>query len=211
VDTPDTPGEPIATAAPTAEGQALEHVIAVRVREYRQAAKLSIGEMALRVGISKAMLSKIENAQTACSLTTLARLARGLEVPVTSLLRGQDDEREAAYVQAGRGARIVRRGSRLGYDYTLLGGLRGTHKRMEALLVELTDSSEPFPLFQHAGTELIYMLEGAMVYGHSGASYIMHPGDSLQFDGEGPHGPERVIMLPICFLAVTAYGDSTQR
>jgi transcriptional regulator with XRE-family HTH domain len=192
---------------PLDDDQALEQIIAVRVREQRHALGLSIGDMAARVGISKAMLSKIENAQTACSLTTLSRLARGLEVPVTALFRGLDDEREAVFVEAGHGARIVRRGSRVGHDYTLLGGLRGPHKRMEALLVELTDSSEVFPLFQHSGTELIYMLEGVMVYGHGGARYTMRPGDALQFDGEGAHGPDQLLKLPIRFLSVTAYGE----
>ena len=193
---------------PAEDDQALEKIIAVRVREHRHAAGLSIGDMAARVGISKAMLSKIENAQTACSLTTLSRLARGLEVPVTALFRGLDEEREAVYVPAGQGGRIVRRGSRVGHDYTLLGGLRGPHKRMEALLVELTESSEVFPLFQHSGTELIYMLEGVMVYGHGAARYTMRPGDALQFDGEGAHGPDRLIELPIRFLSITAYGDA---
>src|SRR5580698_3266234 len=94
---------------PLDDDQALEQIIAVRVREQRHALGLSIGDMAVRVGISKAMLSKIENAQTACSLTTLSRLARGLEVPVTALFRGLDDEREAVFVEAGHGARIVRR------------------------------------------------------------------------------------------------------
>ena len=192
---------------PLDDDQALEQIIAVRVREQRHALGLSIGDMAVRVGISKAMLSKIENAQTACSLTTLSRLARGLEVPVTALFRGLDDERAAVFVEAGHGARIVRRGSRVGHDYTLLGGLRGPHKRMEALLVELTDSSEVFPLFQHSGTELIYMLEGVMVYGHGSARYTMRPGDALQFDGEGAHGPDQLLKLPIRFLSVTAYGE----
>ena len=195
---------------PLDDDQALEQIIAVRVREQRHALGLSIGDMAVRVGISKAMLSKIENAQTACSLTTLSRLARGLEVPVTALFRGLDDEREAVFVEAGHGARIVRRGSRVGHDYTLLGGLRGPHKRMEALLVELTESSEVFPLFQHSGTELIYMLEGVMVYGHGGARYTMRPGDALQFDGEGAHGPDQLLKLPIRFLSVTAYGEATR-
>ncbi|MFJ6894729.1 XRE family transcriptional regulator [Streptomyces sp. NBC_01622] len=192
--------------AADSDDQALERVIAIRAREYRQAAGLSVGEMAQRVGISKAMLSKIENAQTACSLTTLSRLARGLDVPVTALFRGLDDEREAVFVPAGHGARIVRRGTRVGHDYAQLGSLRGAHKRMDALLVTLTESSEVFPLFQHAGTEIIYMLEGVMVYGHGKSSYTLRPGDALQFDGEGPHGPERLVELPIRFLTVTAFG-----
>lgn len=185
----------------------LETVIARQVREYRTAAGLSVAEMATRVGISKAMLSKIENAQTSCSLTTLGRLATGLGVPVTALFRGVDVEREAVFVPAGQGARIARRGSRVGHLYELLGALRGPHKRMEAVLVTLTESSEVFPLFQHPGTELIYMLEGEMVYGHGEAGYTMRPGDALQLDGEGAHGPQQLVDLPIRFLSVTAYGD----
>ncbi|MGW0708382.1 helix-turn-helix domain-containing protein [Streptomyces sp. NPDC002643] len=185
----------------------LEVVIGRQVREYRTAAGLSVAEMAARVGISKAMLSKIENAQTSCSLTTLGRLATGLGVPVTALFRGVDADREAVFVPAGQGARIARRGSRVGHLYQLLGALRGPHKRMEAVLVTLTEQSEVFPLFQHPGTELLYMLEGEMVYGHGEASYTMRPGDALQLDGEGTHGPQELVELPIRFLSVTAYGD----
>jgi transcriptional regulator with XRE-family HTH domain len=184
----------------------LERSIAAQVRAHRVAAGLSVGEMAARVGISKAMLSKIENAQTSCSLTTLGRLANGLEVPVTALFRGVDTDREAVFVPAGHGAQIIRRGSRQGHLYELLGALRGPHKRMEAVLVTLTEASEVFPLFQHPGTEILYMLEGEMVYGHGDAQYTLRPGDALQFDGEGPHGPEALTQLPARFLAVTAYG-----
>ncbi|WP_059044227.1 helix-turn-helix domain-containing protein [Streptomyces acidiscabies] len=190
-----------------AQALGLEAVIGRQVREYRTAAGLSIAEMAARVGLSKAMLSKIENAQTSCSLTTLGRLANGLGIPVTALFRGLDADREAVYVPAGHGARIVRRGSRVGHLYELLGALRGPHKRMEAVLVTLTEQSEVFPLFQHPGTELLYMLEGEMVYGHGESAYTLRPGDALQLDGEGPHGPQELVTLPIRFLSVTAFGD----
>ena len=194
-------------SGPAAEHQTgdLEAAIARQVRTYRLAAGLSIADMALRVGVSKAMLSKIENAQTSCSLTTLGRLAAGLGVPVTALFRGVDVEREAVYVPAGSGSQILRRGSRVGHHYELLGALRGPHKRMEAVLVTLTESSEVFPLFQHPGTELIFMLDGVVVYGHGDASYTLRPGDALQFDGEGAHGPSELVELPIRFLSVTAY------
>ncbi|GAA0276811.1 XRE family transcriptional regulator [Cryptosporangium japonicum] len=185
----------------------LERAIGAQVRRIRLASGQTLAEMAVRTGISKAMLSKIENAQTSCSLTTLARLADALDTPVTSLFRGADAEREAVYTPAGAGARIVARGTRVGHDYTLLGALRGPHKRMEAHLVTLTERSERFPLFQHPGTELLFMLEGAMVYGHGESSYRMRPGDALQLDGEGAHGPQELLELPIRFLSVVAYGD----
>ena len=187
----------------------LERAIAVQVRRHRRARGMTVGELAVRAGISKAMLSKIENSLTSSSLTTLARLAAALNVPVTALFRGADvDDREAVFTPADGGARIVARGNRVGHEYTLLGQLRGPHKRMEAHLVTLTERSEVFPLFQHPGTELLFMLEGEMVYGHGEATYTLGPGDSLQLDGEGVHGPQELLALPIRFLSVVAYGDA---
>ncbi|MEJ2868721.1 XRE family transcriptional regulator [Actinomycetospora sp. OC33-EN08] len=186
----------------------LERAIGAQVRRIRHDSGQTLAEMAARTGISKAMLSKIENAQISCSLTTLARLASALEVPVTALFRDADTPREAVFTPAGGGARTVARGTRVGHDYTLLGALRGPHKRMEAHLVTLTERSEEFPLFQHPGTELLFMLEGAMVYGHGDGSYEMRPGDALQLDGEGAHGPRELLELPIRFLSVVAYGDT---
>ena len=193
----------------TPTGVDLEKVIAKRVRALRRSTGLSVGDMAVKVGISKAMLSKIENAQTSCSLNTLARLAAGLDVPVTSLFRGADTEREAVFVESGHGAGLVGRGTRSGHHYELLGALRGQHKRLEPVLVTLTNASEVFPLFQHAGTEMLYMLEGVMVYGHGESEYTLRPGDSLLLDGEGLHGPHELVRLPIRFLAITAYPDDS--
>jgi quercetin dioxygenase-like cupin family protein len=153
------------------------------------------------------MLSKIENAQTSCSLSTLARLAAGLDVPVTSLFRGADTGHDAVYTESGRGSQIIGRGTRVGHDYELLGALRGSHKRLEPVLVTLTEASEVFPQFQHPGTEVLYMLEGVMVYGHGDGEYTLRPGDTLLLDGETMHGPHQLVRLPIRFLAVTAYPD----
>jgi hypothetical protein len=36
----------------------------------------------------------------------------------------------------------------------------------------------------------------------------MRPGDALQLDGEGTHGPQSLVDLPIRFLSLTAYGDN---
>ena len=36
--------------------------------------------------------------------------------------------------------------------------------------------------------------------------YRMRPGDALQLDGEGAHGPQALVEQPIRFLSVVAYG-----
>jgi transcriptional regulator with XRE-family HTH domain len=182
----------------------LEQVIATQLRHYRTSHGLSSAELAARTGMSKAMISKIETASTSCSLTTLQRLADGLRIPVTALFRGADTDRDATFTKNGEGSLTVRSGTQHGHEYRVLGTLKGRTDALEPTLVTLTDASDVFPLFQHPGTEFIYMLAGRMVYGHGQYEYTMEPGDSLLLDGEGPHGPLELQELPIRFLAVAA-------
>ncbi|WP_461186606.1 helix-turn-helix domain-containing protein [Arthrobacter sp. Z4-13] len=182
----------------------LEQVIAAQLRHYRTSQGLSSAELAARTGMSKAMISKIETASTSCSLTTLQRLADGLKIPVTALFRGADTDRDATFTKSGQGSLTVRSGTQHGHEYRVLGTLKGRTDALEPTLVTLTDASDVFPLFQHPGTEFIYMLAGKMIYGHGQYEYTMEPGDSLLLDGEGPHGPLELLELPITFLAVAA-------
>ena len=202
----DEEAEPL-QAPPQQGATQIESVIGWRVRSRAREVGLSSAELAKRVGLSRAMISKIENAQVSPSLATLSRLAEVLEVPITSLFQGLDEERDALYTKSGGGPELGRPGTRSGHRYQLLGSMRGPAKRMEPMLVTLTSESEVFPLYQHPGTEFLYMLEGEMEYGYAGASYLMTTGDSLQFDGEVPHGPVRLSKLPVRFISVTAYGQ----
>lgn len=153
------------------------------------------------------MLSKIENGVTSASLTTLQRLSKALGVPVTALFRRFEEKRDAVFVSAGHGLPIERRGTRAGHQYQLLGhtsGMAGSIA-VEPYLITLTQESDVFPLFQHGGLELIYLLEGEVVYRHADKLYTMKPGDSLFFDADAPHGPEELVKLPIRFLSVISY------
>ncbi|GAA1865885.1 XRE family transcriptional regulator [Brevibacterium marinum] len=182
--------------------KSLEQSIAESTRQMRSARGLTLSELASRVGISRQMLSKIENAQTSASLETVDALAKGLELPVTSLFRAADYETQAVFAKAGRAPETVRRGSNLGHHYQLLGQLARHHGLFEPLLVTLTEDSQPFPLFQHMGSEFVYVFEGVMDYQHQQSTFRMETGDSLLFDSEGVHGPARIIAAPVRFLSV---------
>jgi transcriptional regulator with XRE-family HTH domain len=182
--------------------RALGQTIARRVREYRLQLGVTVAELAQRSGLSKGMLSKIENAQTSPSLTTLARLSEALAVPVTAFFRGLDEEGDVLHVKAGQGLEIQHKGTQTGHTYRMLGVMRAPHDRFEPLLVTLRERTEVFPLYQHPGTELIYMLEGVMEYTYGSALYRIEPGDTLQFNGEVTHGPTDLVELPIRFMSI---------
>jgi len=189
--------------------EALVAVIAQRAREFRLKNGWTVGRLAAESGLSKGMLSKIENGQASPSLSTLARLADALSVPVTAFFRGLSEEQDVVFVKAGSGLDIQHKGSETGHRYQMLGTMRAPHDTLEPMLVTLTERSEVFPLYQHAGTELIFMISGRMEYSYGGARFLLEPGDALQFVGEVMHGPSELISLPIQFLAVKSVNPST--
>ena len=201
-----------ATGSLTATSEeALGAVIAERVREFRIQLGLTVGQLAELTGLSKGMLSKIENAQASPSLATLARLSHGLKVPVTAFFRGLNEEQDVLHVKAGRGLLIEHTPSSPGHRYQSLGTMRAPHNKLEPLLVTLTERADAFPLYQHGGTELLYMISGRLEYLYGSSRYPLEPGDALQFVGEIPHGPSALIELPIQFLSVKSIQSAPER
>mgnify|MGYP002781012468 CR=1 FL=1 len=181
------------------------------IRELRLKHRLTIAEVAEQVGISRGMLSKIENAQTATSLDTIAKLANALGVSLSVLFRNYNmPEGDAQLVKHGEGMEVIRRGTKRGHTYHLLAYDQGPTKRFEPFLITLDDASEVFPTFEHPGIEFIYMLEGKIEYRHGQSTYLLEPGDALTFRGDIPHGPEKLVELPIRFLAIIYYSNTEE-
>jgi transcriptional regulator with XRE-family HTH domain len=183
----------------------LEESIGREVRGLREQLGMTISELAKSADMSGGMLSKIENGSTSPSLSSLQALARALQIPIASLFKGFEQSREATFVKAGDGLEIERRGTRAGQQYVLLGHAAHDDLTVEPYLITLQDSSDVFPVFQHGGLELIYMLEGEIVYRHGDRVFTLEPGDTLFFDADAPHGPEEMRKLPIRYLSVISY------
>src|SRR5216684_1244268 len=86
------------TAAPTvsapsslpAEAQTAV-LIGGRVKALREASGLSLRDLAARSGVSAPMLSQVERGETSPTLTVAARIAAGLELRLSQLLRLDED------------------------------------------------------------------------------------------------------------------------
>lgn len=186
----------------------LEQYLGMQIKRQRQAQELKLADVARIAGISQGMLSKIENAQVSTSLDTLSRLCDVLGMPMSKLFSQYDQpDGNAILIKAGEGLEVVRRGTEKGHTYHLLNHTRGPKKNFEAYMVSMDDASEEFPTFSHPGTEFLHLLEGELVYRHGNQLYHMQAGDSLTFDGDVPHGPEKLVQVPIRLLSVMNYGN----
>ena len=71
-----------------------------RVRALREAMGLSLRDLAERSGVSAPMLSQVERGETSPTLAVAARIAAGLELTLSQLLR-LDEDRHVVVVRAG--------------------------------------------------------------------------------------------------------------
>ena len=78
----------------------LMEAVGAQVKTMRQAMKLTASQVAQAADLSVAMLSKIENGQTAPSLATLQALAIALNVPITALFTVRPEARR--HLRQGR-------------------------------------------------------------------------------------------------------------
>ena len=72
--------------AKTEEDSRAEVQVAKAIRSLRQRSGLSQRQLAMRMGVPRTYVSKIENEKATPTLSSLARLARALEVSVPDLL-----------------------------------------------------------------------------------------------------------------------------
>jgi transcriptional regulator with XRE-family HTH domain len=202
-----------AAKGPPAEAgnRSLERYLGNVIRELRLKDHLTIADVAGQAGISRGMLSKIETGQASTSLDALSRIAQSLGVSLAHLFRHYNiPSGDAQLVRSSEAMEVVRRGTKRGHTYRLLAYAKGPNKSFEPFLISMDDASEVFPSFEHPGTEFIYMLNGRIEYRHGQQTYLLEPGDSLTFRGDIPHGPERLIELPIRFLSIIIYGPQDE-
>jgi transcriptional regulator with XRE-family HTH domain len=193
------------------KGGAVAAQVGSSARRLRAAQGLTLAEVARSAGISQGMLSRLETGDVSPSLETLAALSAALGSNVAALFRdGVPATSDAQLVRRGEGLEVVRRGTRRGHTYHLLASERGPRRVFEPFLVTLTSKSEIFPEFDHPGTEFIHILEGSLRYRHGPESYLLRPGDSLTFRGDVPHGPDKLLKLPVRMLSIIIYGGAVE-
>ena len=182
--------------------QSLERVIGNTIRRARTKRGLSIHQLAKSAGISVSMLSRIENGHTSASLSTLNSLANALGISLANLFHDSRQSHESTFVKAGHGLVVQRHDNPIGHKFQLLGHAFHSEIAVEPYLITLTEEAEKFPAIVHEGIEFIYMIEGQMIYQEGDRTYDMCAGDSLYFDPSAPHGPVRLVKLPVVMLTV---------
>jgi transcriptional regulator with XRE-family HTH domain len=181
--------------------------IGPRVRALREAMDLSLRDLAERSGVSAPMLSQVERGETSPTLSVASRIAAGLELRLSQLLRLD----EAGTVTVVRAAERVRGGSpERGHTFEVLTaplpGQRAELSRHVLAPGAVTGGPGDAPMHEPGSREIAVVEDGAVVLHIDGHAHELASGDCVTFDADLPHHFENAGATEASLLAVVSAG-----
>lgn len=177
--------------------------IGPRVRALRESMDLSLRDLAERSGVSAPMLSQVERGETSPTLQVAQRIASGLELRLSQLLRL--DEGGAVSVVRRRERRKGPGGAK-GHSYEILTPpLPGQRAELSCHRLAAgagTGGPGDPPMHEPGSRETALVQQGVVVLHVDGARHELHEGDCVTFDADLPHhfenpGPDEAVLLAV--------------
>jgi XRE family transcriptional regulator, regulator of sulfur utilization len=180
--------------------------VGARIRALREGMSLSLRDLAERSGVSAPMLSQVERGETSPTLAVASRIAVGLELSLSQLLR----------LDEGEGVTVVRVRERLlggrarGHRYEVLTPpLPGQRAEVSAHTLApgaATGGPDDPPIHEPGSRETAVVMKGPLRLVCDGNAHDLEEGDAVTFDADLPHHFENPGRGEARFLSVIAAG-----
>ena len=164
--------------------------IGKRIRSLRKKAGFKLVETAARAGVSKGLLSKVENGRTVPSLPVLLSIIQSLDMEPEVFFKDMNFEPPQPYYHIRKKDRqpIQKEEDAEGFDYQLIIEKVFEHFILEISTLDLSPGASRQKVTSDA-YELKYILKGEVEY-HVGEEVItLKKGDTFLYDGQIPHVP----------------------
>ncbi len=179
--------------------------LGARVHGLRESMGLSLRELALRSGVSAPMLSQVERGEASPTLAVAAKIAAGLELTLSQLLRLDEDRHLVVVRESER--RTRRRGKHRVEELSPpLPGLRADVSLHALEPGGVTGGAGDPPMHEPGSRETVYVQSGSVELVIDGERHELAEGDSATFDADLPHHFENPTKQRATMLAVVAAG-----
>ena len=164
--------------------------IGFRIKIYRKKNKISLKDLAQKVGLSASFLSQVESEKTYPSLQSLKKIADALHTTIGDII-GETGVITNTLVIKREDRKIINHIGK-GVEVQLLASLDKNHILDPCIQKLEKGCISGEPPFQHFGQEFIYMLKGVMELtlcddNQGNSKHIMNEGDGIYFNSNVKH------------------------
>ena len=160
-----------------------------KIKAKRTQKNITLEQLATKAGVSKGLISQIENNRTVPSLPVLFNIIHSLEEDLRSFFEDMHDSFSNNHVL------IVRRGQEKifskepvkGFSYKRILTRSVSSQATDVVLLELKKNASRKQLIRTDAYECKYVLKGDIEYQVENETFTLHEGDTLFFDGRARH------------------------
>jgi transcriptional regulator with XRE-family HTH domain len=188
----------------------MEHEVVVqisnKIKSIRKEKNLTLQDIADRAGVTKGLISQIENSRTIPSLLVLIQIIKALEVDFDLFFNDLGAHANAVPILVQRKSDYGRfeKEPSSGYEYFRIFTKKVKQSTIDIVLLEIQPGSSR-DFVQTEAFEYKYIISGSVKYQFIDQEIMLYTGDSMLFDGRLPHNPinegtEVVKMLVVYFF-----------
>jgi transcriptional regulator with XRE-family HTH domain len=164
-------------------------LIGDKIKSKRTQKNITLEQLATKAGVSKGLISQIENNRTVPSLPVLFNIIHSLEEDLRTFFEDMQDSFTQNHIL------IVRKGQEKlfskepvkGFSYKRILTRSIGSQATDVVLLELKKNSSRKQMIRTDAYECKYVLRGDIEYQVEKEVFTLHEGDTLFFDGRAPH------------------------
>ena len=180
--------------------------ISTRIKEIRKDKSITVQELADLAGVSKGLISQIENNRTIPSLMVLISIINALDVDLNQFFKhiSTSNQPNPVIIKRKDEYQSFEKEQAIGFLYQRIFTKNIVNSTVDIVLLELEPNATK-PMVVTEAFEYKYILSGEVEYVFEEQSFHLSEGDSMLFDGRLAHTPKnsgktKAIMLIIYFF-----------
>ncbi|MDR0264209.1 MAG: XRE family transcriptional regulator [Sphingobacterium sp.] len=180
--------------------------ISNKIKGIRKEKGITIQEVADKAGVSKGLISQIENNRTIPSLLVLINIINALNVDLNEFFKDFNSELDSGPVVVRKKDSYspFEKESAVGFHYKRIFTSAMDSSTMDIVLLELLPDAQR-PMVETEAYEYKYIISGHVEYIFNDQTIRLEEGDSIFFNGRLSHTPrnigkEKAVMLIVYFF-----------
>ncbi|MBE8722616.1 helix-turn-helix domain-containing protein [Sphingobacterium pedocola] len=177
--------------------------ISAKIKEIRKDKSITIQELADKAGVSKGLISQIENNRTVPSLFVLINIVNALDVDLNEFFQDFKTNNDGGpiIVRKKQEYENFEKEHAIGFQYQRILASTIDSSTLDIVLLELAPDATR-PMVETEAFEYKYMVSGKVEYIFPDRTVALEAGDSIFFDGRISHTPKNTGTVPAIMLIV---------
>ena len=163
-----------------------------KLKDIRKEKNITLQELADATGVTKGMLSQVENNRTIPSLTVFLNIIKSLKIDINDFFQDFNTEQDSKVIfKKAAQYQFFEKENTVGFHYKRIMSSAINEYHVDFVLLTLMPNAQR-AMVQTDAYEFKYVLKGKVEYTIGEEVFVMEAGDSIFFDATEPHNPKNL-------------------